>query len=115
VSYDYNQRAYTFSEYQALDVYGREEHSFRKFFDGSLSLVYRVLGPRLGPGQDEPAGATGATPEGSGTRACASSQDRKESPRIRTRLAKTCAWAQPCRHKDAENTKFWLTRPAESR
>jgi hypothetical protein len=27
------------SEYQALDVYGGEQHSFRSFFDGSLSLV----------------------------------------------------------------------------
>jgi AAA domain/Domain of unknown function (DUF3854) len=26
-------------------------------------------------------------------------------PRIQTRLAKTCAWAQLCRHKDAENTQ----------
>jgi hypothetical protein len=26
-------------------------------------------------------------------------------PRIQSRLAKTCAWAQLCRHKDAENTQ----------
>lgn len=29
----------------------------------------------------------------------------QEWPRIRTRLSKMCAWAQLCRHKDAENTQ----------